>query len=389
MSFGQGLKMAWRGMLGNKLRTILTMLGIVIGVASVITLVAMGKGSARQVEEQMSSLGTNLLAVTITGRGVTSSLTVDEAMALGEIEGVAGVSPVVSGSVQAKNGTTNANVSIEGITPEYETVRNHHVRSGRFLLPIDIEYMQKVALIGSSTAEELFGAADPVGEYVTLNGIRYKIVGLLEEKGTSLGGSNDEKILIPISTAQRLLQSKGVRSIYLQAESREALSFVQTLVEYELASHFGGNTDSFRIFNQTETAETVASVSRTMSDTLAGIAAISLLVGGIGIMNIMLVSVAERTREIGVRKSVGAKRLDILMQFLLEALVISGWSGAFGIAASYGAVYWLNRSGTAAVITWDIVLLSFLFSFSIGIVFGLFPANKAARLKPVDALRYD
>lgn len=389
MQLSQGLKMAWKSILANKLRTMLTMLGIVIGVASVITLVAMGRGSAKTVEDQVSALGTNLLSVTVTGRGAVATLTVDEAMALGEIDGVSGVSPLVSGSVQAKNGKENVNVSVEGITPEYEEVRDFRVQEGRFLLPIDIEYSQKVALIGSATAEELFGTKSPVGEYVLLNGLRYKVVGLLEEKGSSLGGSNDEKILIPISAGQRLLQTTGVRSVYIQADSAEKLETAQALIEDKLSRKFRGSTDGYRVFNQQDMVETISSVSQTLSATLAGIAGISLLVGGISIMNIMLVSVTERTREIGIRKSVGAKRRDILLQFLLEALVISGWSGLFGVAASYAAAYFLTRSGTPAIMSWDIIALSFIFSFSIGMAFGIFPANKASRLKPVDALRYD
>ncbi|MEX2105213.1 MAG: FtsX-like permease family protein, partial [Bacilli bacterium] len=214
-------------------------------------------------------------------------------------------------------------------------------------------------------------------------------VGLLEQKGSSIGGSNDEKILIPISAGQRLLKTKGVKTIYIQAESVDTLDMTQALVENELSHKFRGNTDSYRVFNQQDMVETVSSVSKSMSSMLTGIAAISLLVGGIGIMNIMLVSVTERTREIGIRKSVGAKRKDILLQFLLEALVISAWSGLFGVGASYTATYFLNNAGTPAIMTWDIILLSFVFSLSIGIVFGIFPANKASRLNPVDALRYD
>ena len=389
MQWSQGLKMAWTSILANKMRTVLTMLGIVIGVASVITLVAMGRGSAKAVEEQMSALGTNLLSVTISGRGAVAALTVEEALALAELDGVGSVSRLVSGRVQAKNGTENVNVTVEGITPEYEEVRDFHVQEGRFILPIDVEYSQRVALIGVATAEELFGNASPVGEYVQLNGLRYKVVGLLEEKGSSLGGSNDEKILVPITAGQRLLQSKGVRSVYIQADSADTLDTAQAMIEYELTRTFKGSTDSYRLFNQQDMVETISSVSQTLSTTLAGIAGISLLVGGIGIMNIMLVSVTERTREIGIRKSVGATRSDILLQFLLEALVISGWSGVFGVGVSYAATYMLNRSGTAAILSWDIIALSFMFAFTIGIVFGIFPASKASRLKPVDALRYD
>ncbi|RXZ79926.1 FtsX-like permease family protein [Paenibacillaceae bacterium] len=381
--------MAWKSIIANKLRTLLTMLGIVIGVASVITLVAIGSGTKQEVEAQMSSLGTNLLSVTISGRGAVSSLTIEEAEQMGELDGVQAVSPVVSGSVQAKYKSNNANVSVEGITASYEEVRSIHVQSGRYITGIDVEYRQKVALLGTGTAETLFGNANPVGQSIALNGNRYKVVGLLEKQGSSLGGSNDNKILIPISTGSRLLQTKGVQSVYIQAASDANMDVVEMALETELTKRFRGNENSYNIFNQADLIETITSVSTTLSNTLAGIAGISLLVGGIGIMNIMLVSVTERTREIGIRKSIGAKRKDILLQFLLEALVISGLSGAFGVAASYAATYLLTQSGTTAIMTWDTIALSFIFSFAIGITFGIFPANKASRLKPVDALRYD
>jgi putative ABC transport system permease protein len=387
--FSQGIRMAWKSIIANKLRTILTMLGIVIGVASVITLVAIGNGTKQEVEEQMSSLGTNLLSVTISGRGAVSSLSVEEAEALGELDGVQSVSPLVSGNVQAKFKTDNVNVSVEGITASYEEVRDVHVQSGRYITAIDVEYRQKVALIGTGTAEDLFGTADPVGESISLNGNRYKVVGLLEEQGSSLGGSNDDKILVPISTGSRMLQTTGVRSVYIKAESDANLDLVELALETELTKKFRGNENSYSIFNQADLVDTISSVSTTLSNTLTGIAGISLLVGGIGIMNIMLVSVTERTREIGIRKSIGAKRRDILLQFLLEALVISGLSGAVGVGVSYAAAYFLTQSGTTAVMTWDTIALSFIFSFAIGITFGIFPANKASRLKPVDALRYD
>lgn len=389
MQFSQGVRMAWKSIAANKLRTLLTMLGIVIGVASVIILVAIGNGTKQDVEEQMASLGTNLLSITITGRGAVSSLTLEEAEELGELEGIKAVSPIVSGNAQAKYKTNNMNVSVEGITPAYEEVRDVHIQSGRYITSIDIEYRQKVALIGSGAAEELFGNSDPVGEYISLNGNRYTVVGLLEEQGSSLGGSNDNKILVPISSGSRLMQTKGVRSIYVQAENDKVMEMAELALEAELSKKFRSDENSYNIFNQADLAETITAVSTTLSKTLTGIAGISLLVGGIGIMNIMLVSVTERTREIGIRKSIGAKRRDILLQFLLEALVISALSGFVGVGISYAGTYVLTQTGTTAVMTWETIALSFAFSFAIGIAFGIFPANKASRLKPVDALRYD
>lgn len=219
MMLYQSMKMALKSILSSKVRAFLTMLGIIIGVSSVIALVSVGQGTTSQITESLSSLGTNQLTVNITGRGATTSLTYEEALALGEIEGAKNVSPVISGNVTAKHGTENVSVSVEGITPAYEDVQNFHVQSGRFLLDIDTEYRQKVALIGSDTAEDLFGTDSPVGEKVQLNGTSFKIVGLLESKGSTSGGSSDEKILIPISTAERFLQSRGVRSITITTTS--------------------------------------------------------------------------------------------------------------------------------------------------------------------------
>ncbi|MDK8182840.1 ABC transporter permease [Paenibacillus sp. UMB4589-SE434] len=386
----QALKMAWRSILSNKLRTLLTMLGIMIGVAAVITLVSMGEGTAKQVKSQVASLGSNLLSVTVTGRGALSSLTLDEAMSFQTIPGVAAVSPVVSGNVQAKAGLQNTNVPVEGITAEYETVRDYHVSSGRFILPIDATYYQKVAIIGTDTAAELYPEMNPLGQNLSLNGAAYKIVGVMESKGSSLGSSNDNKVWIPLTTAERLLQSKGIRTVYVKFTEPEQADTITTVLESKLTSKFRGSTDSYRIFNQADMVETISNVSQTMTLMLAGIASISLLVGGIGIMNIMLVSVTERTREIGIRKSLGAKKRDIMQQFMMEAAMISGCSGLCGIAIGIAGAYFASRAmGTPFALAPDMMWLAFSFSVGIGVVFGLFPANKASNLKPVDALRYD
>ncbi|OKQ00182.1 ABC transporter permease [Paenibacillus sp. P46E] len=388
MMLFQSMKMAIKSILSSKIRAFLTMLGIIIGVSSVIALVSIGQGTTSQITESLNSLGTNQLTVNITGRGATTSLTYEEALALGDIEGVDGVSPVISGNITAKNAAENTTVSIEGITPAYEDVQDFHVQSGRFLLDIDTEYRQKVALIGSDTAETLFGTEDPVGQKVQLNGRSFKIVGLLESKGSSLGGSNDEKILIPISTAERFLQSKGVRSITITTTSADNVTDVKAKLEAALDKKFSYADKSYSVFDSQEMLETVSATSDTLSMALGGIAGISLFVGGIGIMNIMIVSVNERTREIGIRKAIGAKKLNILMQFMIESIVLSGFGGLIGVGLGLGISWAVGHYTTMNVATsWNMVIVSFLFSLFIGVVFGMMPANKAARMRPIYALR--
>ncbi|MBO8165488.1 MAG: ABC transporter permease [Brevibacillus sp.] len=390
MNMYQGIKMALGSIMSNKLRAFLTMLGIMIGVASVISLVSLGQGSTQKVTEQVQSLGSNLLTVNVTGRGAQTSLSYDEVLTLQEKPGIDAVAPVVSSRVTVKAGNKNTEVTVEGTDASYETVRDFHAQEGRFLLPIDVQFRQKVALLGASTAEELFGFVSPLNNYVQINGIPFKVVGVLEEKGDSMSGANDEKVIIPISTAERILASPGVRTIYVQAESPEQVEMAEAQLEAMLTKKFKGDEDSYRIFNQQDLLESVSSVNSTLTMMLSGIAGISLLVGGIGIMNIMLVSVTERTREIGIRKAIGAKKRDILFQFLIESVVLSGLGGLIGVALGVGGAYAIGHfSDTSVVFSWDVTLLSFGFSLFVGIFFGLFPANKAANLKPIEALRFE
>lgn len=390
MNISQGMKMALSSILTNKLRAFLTMLGIIIGVAAVIALVSLGQGSTKQVTEQVQGLGSNLLTVTITGRGTQTTLDYQETLKFKQKSEIEGVAPVISSNQTVKAGNKNTEVSVEGTTSEYETVRNFHVQEGRFLLPIDEEYRQKVVVIGSNTAKELFGFVSPVGQYVKIKGIPFKVVGLLEEKGSSMRESNDDKILIPISTAERIFATRGVRTVYVQAKSPDTVDLAVSQLEVELAKQFRGDEDSYRIFNQQDILESVESVSGTMTMMLSGIAGISLLVGGIGIMNIMLVSVTERTREIGIRKAIGAKKRDILVQFMIEAIVLSGIGGIFGIVFGVGGAYLVGNVVNIGVeFSLDVIWLAFGFSVLVGVCFGLFPANKAANLRPIEALRFE
>jgi putative ABC transport system permease protein len=390
VKFYQSMRMALKSIYSSKVRAFLTMLGIIIGVSSVIILVSVGQGTTSQITEQLNGLGTNQLTVNITGRGATTSLTYEEALALGDIEGIKNVAPVISGNVTAKHNTKNVSITVEGITPSYEDVKDFHVQSGRFLLDIDTEYRQKVALIGSGTAEDLFGVNNPVGQKVQLNGISYTIVGLLETKGSSLSGFNDDTLLIPISTAERQLQSKGVRSITIATTSADTVASVKAKLENTLNKKFNNATNAFSVFDAQEMLETVNSTTNTLSMALAGIAGISLFVGGIGIMNIMIVSVNERTREIGIRKAIGAKKIDILTQFMIESIVLSGLGGVIGIGIGVAGSWTLGKYSSLTVsIAWDMVGISFIFSLLIGVIFGMMPANKAARLRPIHALRND
>ena len=390
MNFKQGIKMALKSIMSNKMRSFLTMLGIIIGVTSVISLVSLGQGATADVTGQVESLGSNLVTVNIVGRGANTSLTYQEAMDFSSVEGVVGVSPVMSGKVKAKYGNNNIDVTVEGTNSEYEQVRDFHIDNGRFLLPIDIQYGQKVALLGSNTTKELFGFVNPLNEIIRINGINFKVVGVLEEKGSSMIGSNDDKILIPLTTAERVLSEKGIRTLYIQVDTPENVNKVINEVETRLKNYFRGDEDSFRIFNQQEMLETVGSITGILTLAVAGIAGISLLVGGIGIMNIMLVSVSERTREIGIRKAIGAKRKDILIQFLIESVVMSGIGGLIGIGFGNGIASLLARAiNISFSFSWDVVLIAFSFSVFVGIFFGIYPANKAAKLRPIEALRFE
>jgi len=391
MSVFQAFKMAIKSILSNKLRSLLTMLGIIIGVTAVISLVALGQGATKSVTEQVRSLGTNLLTVNILGRGSANTMDAGEAAALGEeVEGIQYVAPANTQNATVKFGSSSESVSIVGTNADYAHVREYEVASGRFVAQIDLDVYQKVAVLGYTTATDLFGFADPVGEYVLIQGTRYKVVGVLTEKGSSMTGSNDEVVIIPETSFERLFKTKGVRTIYVQVETTEQMDAVVAGLEKSLSNRFRGNTSSYRVFNQSDALSALTSVSDTLTLALAGIAGISLLVGGIGIMNIMLVSVTERTREIGIRKAIGAKKRDILIQFLIEAIVLSGLGGLLGIGIGVGAAQGASSAFNMDIaFSANVILIAFAFSVGIGVAFGMFPANKAAKLKPIDALRFE
>ncbi|HAO5940835.1 TPA: FtsX-like permease family protein [Listeria monocytogenes] len=402
MNVLQSMKMAWKQLKASKLRSFLTMLGIIIGVASVILLVSLGNGVTQEVDDQMGDLGSNLITVVNSSVNPNDKYTYDEVMKYQNIDGVKSVSPELSGQVNATFDYKSSSNKVIGTNDQYKAARSLEMKEGRFLLPIDTEYGQKVAVIGSTVASDLFGFGDPIGETIRLNGMPYKVVGVLKEKGASMMGSSDDQIFIPISSAQRLLKDTNVRTIYVETKSAEDVDFVVNTLESRLAIKFGDEKEqeknassaqmgpSYQVINQQEILNAFNTISTTLTTALGAIAAISLVVGGIGIMNIMLVSVSERTREIGIRKALGAKKRAILLQFLIESIVISVCGGVIGIIIGVsGALIFGSVAGISSGITAGTIIFSFVFSLCIGVIFGIAPANKASKLRPIDALRFE
>ncbi|MDI6894229.1 MAG: ABC transporter permease [Bacillota bacterium] len=384
------VRVALGGILANKLRSFLTMLGVTIGVAAVIGLVAIGQGTQNQIRAQIESLGSYLLTVNIRGRGAQTALSYREARDLtADLPEAVATAPVVSGSVTVKYGTREHDTSLVGTDHNLAEVRSMGVAQGRFLAPLDVEYWQSVVVLGQTVVSELFGFTDPVGEEIKINGHSFLVVGVLSPQGSTMMGSGDDQVIVPATTAQRLVESRGVRTVYVKGRDPAAVDTLMAAIGERLTTRFR-DADAFRIFSQTQMLETVTQVTGTMTMMLAAIAAISLLVGGIGIMNIMLVSVTERTREIGIRKALGARKRDILVQFLIESAVLSGLGGIAGIVVGLVLAHGAGGAiGVSAAIPVTTVLLAFLFSAGVGIFFGMYPANRAANLDPIQALRFE
>ena len=403
MRLFQTISMAFRAIAANKIRAFLTMLGVIIGVMSVIVLVSIGQGTTASITESISSMGTNLLTVTIQTRRIgmnnrnfrsnassrgTVILKLPEILALEEHESIAYVSPVCSGSLTVKAGSTNTNASVVGVLPAYADIINQGVESGRYIIDADVDNRSAVCVIGTELAKDLYGNTNVVGNTLHIDGRKFKIVGVLQSKGTSMSGSSDNSVVLPFTLAQRMLNSTTITSIYMSAVDAESVNDAQAVVEKFLYKKYQ-NESSYNVMNQTSMLETMNETSSTLSLMLGGIAGISLLVGGIGIMNIMLVSVTERTREIGIRKAIGAKRRDILLQFLIESVVISGMGGVLGLGLGFAVMCVLeNVLGMALAVTPDIIYLAIGFSMGVGVLFGLYPANKASKLRPIEALHY-
>ncbi len=403
---GPMLREAWMAMGANRLRTFLTMLGMVIGVGAVILMLAIGRGAQKQVEDAIASMGSNLFIILSgsttsgglrMGGGASPTLTADDAQAMTELPLVTNAAPSSPGSAQLVYGSNNWSTQITGTTPGYLAIRSWKISSGSMFTDSDIRSVTRVAILGQTVVQNLFGDENPVGKTIRIKNSPFVVLGVLESKGQSLDGRDqDDTVFVPISTAQRKLFGDrfagSVRYILAEAESADAMSAVQRSITDLLRQRHRireGEEDDFTIRNLTAMANTAADTAQTMSLMLGAIASISLLVGGIGIMNIMLVSVTERTREIGIRMAIGARGKDILLQFLLEAIMISSIGCLIGVLVGVGGALAVNKiTGMEVLITTASIITAFVVAAAVGIFFGWYPARKASLLRPIDALRF-
>ncbi len=385
---GQSFRMAFSSIASNKMRSFLTMLGIIIGIMAVVVLVSIVSSATGQVTDELNSMGAEKLSVSVmNSRYGSLSLEDVENYADGS-ENIAYIAPTNTQSSTLKRGdVSEEQTTVTGATPSYFDVEKLTIANGRVLKSPDVENKSPVAVLGAGIAETLFGLNDPVGENVTIDGRSFLVVGVLEDAGTTLFGSTNDSVIIPFTLAQRLSFNSGVTSFTVMATSKDTVDAAEDDITGMLMAKFK-DEDSFNVFNQSSMLESLDSITGTMSILMGGIGGISLLVGGIGIMNIMLVSVAERTREIGIRKAVGAGRKRILMQFLIEALVLSLVGGLIGLALSFVMLEVLSMAfATTFTMTGGIALIAVVFSLAIGLIFGINPANKAAKMPPIEALR--
>jgi putative ABC transport system permease protein len=388
------LRLALSRLRTSRLRAALTMLGVVIGVASVVALVGVGQGTTSNITTRLAGLGTNLLTVSPTGRSTTSTLTLEDAAAIAKIDGVAAVAPELQTSLSVVNGTKSTTTSVIGTSAAYAQVRAYDVWQGAFLTDALTDGGLRVAVLGATTASDLGLDATSIGSTIQIGGLPYTVIGILQPKGGSGFQNPDDEILVPLAAVSKYFVSgDAIRTIGVSVatsdQMTEATNAITALLRdrHQLAAT---DTADFSVFNQTQLLDAASSISATLTLLLGGIASISLIVGGIGIMNIMLVSVRERTREIGIRKAVGARGRDILAQFLIEALTLSLLGGLIGIVLGLGVSALIGQlAGWGFQFSPTTVAAAVLFSLAVGVVFGVWPARMAARLDPISALRYE
>jgi len=404
MNLRESVEVALEGLATNKMRAALTMLGVIIGVGAVIAMLALAQGARAKMMQQIQQMGTNALMVmsgqsrrgaVMGGFGSMQTLTLQDADAIGQkCPSVSKVAPEVQSGAQVKYRNQNTSTNIHGTTPEFPDVRNYNMQAGRFFTERDVRSSTKVAVLGPTTASNLFGEVSPVGKRITIKGISFKVLGVTAVKGTGGFGDPDDQVHIPITTAmRRVFGLQYVRMISVQAKTMElmdqAVSDISDVLRKRHRIAEGGD-DDFIIRNQADIISMANQAASVFTLLLAGIASVSLLVGGIGIMNIMLVSVTERTREIGIRMAMGARRRDIQWQFLVEALVLSLTGGIAGILLGMIASWVIgNAFGWNASASLGSIMLSFGFAAFVGVFFGFYPARTASRLDPIDALRYE
>lgn len=385
----QSIKMAIKSIMGNKGRSALTMLGVIIGVASVILLTGIGGGASQSINESLSALGTKLITVNFS-RGFTSrSIDEDDMFEFAEENSdiISDVSPYISGMVQAKNGNNNTGSSLDAVDSCYNNIKEIELVSGRFFSENDIQRRSKVAIVGTYIVQELYAGLDPTGETIKLNGQPFTIIGVYKESGDSTETSADNKITIPYTTASRFLKNSNITTYYIAAATEETVEEAVSKTKAFITKKFGSD-DGFSVSSVAEMMDTLDEMMSTLTMMLAGIAAISLVVGGIGIMNIMTVTVSERTREIGIRKAIGARTTDILLQFLIESVFLSAIGGILGIFVGMGLGQIVCKIlGMSFAPQSNMIVMSFGFSIFIGVFFGISPAKKAAKLHPIEALR--
>lgn len=379
--FLNSLRLAIRSTLANKMRSFLTMLGIIIGVMSVIVLVSIAQSTTSSISSAIASMGSDLLTVTVTDEDV--DLDADDYLALEDYDSIGGVAPYLTISSTARSGSLYTSVSAIGITSEYMDIAGLDLESGRAIAASDLDWRTYTAVIGTEVAGSLFESYDVLGNTFTMSGHTFIIVGLL----ANTDSNTDSEILIPLTTAQRISDSTAITTAYVEAASTNDVDMAQALTEYQMLL-LTGDEDYYTVYNMSELLSTMDDVMSTLSLMLGGIAAISLLVGGIGIMNIMLVSVAERTREIGIRKAIGARRSHIMMQFLIEACVLSILGGLIGLGLSaLGLRIFAIAADMTISLEWRAAVAALLFCVIIGVTFGSYPAAKASKMTPIDALQ--